>query len=252
MLWSQPLVRATCWGGSRVQHTHLSSTWKGWFLYHGPKSSTNTNDKLTTSFFQVTLLSPKWGSLNPRKGHLKRPKGSLGRTWNNKLFLLIYSTSFQLFGQFLGGANRIFTKRHQGGNHPREIPFALIQRWLKRRLGECGGLEYRNRKIVFIFWGCKLWAISLYILYISVYVIVYSTDIYKYTQSSSCVSIICIYKYIFYISPSMRMFLNGKKCQEYHHLQDWDAQGGTNLLPANSPIGHFTLLRYGAENMKLK
>ncbi len=35
-----------------------------------------------TSFFQVTLWSPKWRSLNPLKGHLNPPKGSLGRTWD--------------------------------------------------------------------------------------------------------------------------------------------------------------------------
>ena len=33
-----------------------------------------------TSFFQVTVWSPKWRSLNPWKGHLKPPKRPLGRT----------------------------------------------------------------------------------------------------------------------------------------------------------------------------
>ena len=33
------------------------------------------------SFFQVTFWFPKWRSLNPRKGHLKPSKRSLGRTW---------------------------------------------------------------------------------------------------------------------------------------------------------------------------
>ena len=35
----------------------------------------------TSSFFQVTLWSPKWRSLNPWKGHLTHPKRSFGRTW---------------------------------------------------------------------------------------------------------------------------------------------------------------------------
>ena len=41
--------------------------------------------KLCTSFFQVTFWSPKWRSLSPWKGHLKHPKGSLGRNRQRKM-----------------------------------------------------------------------------------------------------------------------------------------------------------------------
>ncbi len=52
-----------------------------------------TQQNESASFFQVTLRSPKWRSLNPWKGHLKPPKGSLGRTWWGLLLFVFFFSS---------------------------------------------------------------------------------------------------------------------------------------------------------------
>ena len=43
------------------------------------------------SFFQVTLWSPKWRSLNPWKGHFRPPKGSL------RVYLICHPSNFPKF-----------------------------------------------------------------------------------------------------------------------------------------------------------
>ena len=71
-------------GGVCVGYTSrklTSGTWKS-----PPLNSENVFQNFmtvgsTSSFFQVTLWSPKWRSLNPWKGHLTHPNRSLGRTW---------------------------------------------------------------------------------------------------------------------------------------------------------------------------
>ena len=54
-----------------------------------------------TSFFQVTLWSPKWRSLNPWKGHLKPPKRSLGRSWHILHQLVLKFLSWIVFSGHL-------------------------------------------------------------------------------------------------------------------------------------------------------
>ena len=58
--------------------------WRGFWVHSSVLQEfkyQHTKFRINTSFFNVTLRSPKWRSLNFRKGHLRLPNGSLGRTW---------------------------------------------------------------------------------------------------------------------------------------------------------------------------
>ena len=79
LLWLMTCKRCLLWD---IRPRKLTAgTWKS-----PPLNSENIFQNFmtlgsTSSFFQVTLWSPKWRSLNPWKGHLTHPNRSLGRTW---------------------------------------------------------------------------------------------------------------------------------------------------------------------------